>query len=91
MFSLSADGVAFLLLWLSFCPVFRFVRLVFFGRELVIDELVADMKLLLAALRNEVGKTRRILWAVGSVCDGGMTWDDPKTFICEGGIHGASR
>lgn len=61
------------------------------GKELVIDELVADMKLLLAAFRKEVGKTRRIRWAVGSVCDGGMTWDDPKTFIWEGGIQGARR
>lgn len=57
---MSADGVAFLLppsLW----PVLRLDLRGFFGKELVIDELVADMKLLLAALRKDVGKTRKIL------------------------------
>lgn len=61
------------------------------GRELVIELLVAVIKLLLAALRIGVGRARRIRWDVGIEFVGGDACEPPKTFICEGGIHGASR
>ena len=63
------------------------------GRELVMLELVADMKLLLAALRNGVGSALRILWLVGIALVGGSgVWAlAPNTDIWDGGIHGASR
>lgn len=54
------------------------------------EELVALIKLLLAALRIGVGSARRILCDVGIECVGG-SWEAPNTLICEGGIHGARR
>jgi hypothetical protein len=63
----------------------------FLGNELVIELLVAVMKLLFAAFRNEVGSARRIRCDVGMALVGGRACVVPKTFICEGGIQGASR
>lgn len=62
-----------------------------FGNEVVIDVLVADMKLLLATLSIGVGRARRIRCEVGIACVGGRACDPPKTFICDGGIQGARR
>ncbi len=56
-------------------------------------ELVAVIKLLLAAFRNGVGSARRILWLVGIAFVGGSGVFSlaPNTLICDGGIQGASR
>ena len=51
------------------------------GNELVIELLVAVMKLLLAALRIGVGRARRIRCEVGIAFVGGRVCDVPKTFI----------
>lgn len=70
----------------------RFARRGFFGSDVVMDVLVADMKLLLATLRTGVGKARRIRCDVGIEFVGKEVWLlFPKTFICEGGIQGARR
>jgi hypothetical protein len=53
--------------------------------------LVAVMKELFAAFRKGVGRARRILWDVGIALVGGDACAAPNTFICDGGIHGASR
>ena len=56
-------------------------------------ELVAVIKLLLAAFKIGVGNALSILWLVGMAFVGGSgVWAlAPKTDICEGGIQGASR
>jgi len=56
-------------------------------------ELVADMKLLLAAFKNGVGNALSNLWLVGMALVGGrgVCALAPNTDICEGGIHGARR
>lgn len=69
----------------------RFDRRGFLGSDVVIDVLVADMKLLLATLSMGVGRARRIRWEVGMALVGGRFCDPPNTFICEGGIQGARR
>jgi hypothetical protein len=51
------------------------------GRELVMELLVAVIKLLLAALRKVVGKARKIFCEVGIAFVGGSVWDPPNTFI----------
>ena len=51
-------------------PDFRLLRLCF-GRLLVIELLVALMKLELAALRMGVGRARRMRWDVGRELAGG--------------------
>jgi hypothetical protein len=55
--------------------------------------LVADMKLLCAAFKIGVGSALNILWLVGMAFVGGRGVCAllPKTFICDGGIQGASR
>lgn len=92
---MSKLGVTFrLLVVLSLPPllfVLRLPRLGFLGNELVIELLVAVMKLLLAALRMGVGRARRIRCEVGIALVGGRVCDVPKTFIWDGGIHGARR
>ena len=75
----------------SFVVVFLFPRRGFFGKELVMELLVAVMKLLFAALRNGVGKARRIRCDVGMAFVGGSDCEAPNTFIWDGGIHGASK
>jgi hypothetical protein len=64
-----------------------------FGRELVMLELVAVMKLLFAAFRMGVGRALNILWLVGMAFVGGSGVFSlaPNTFICDGGIQGASK
>ena len=62
-----------------------------FGRLLVMELLVALMKLEFAALRIGVGRARRIRCEVGREFAGGdATWP-PNTLIWDGGIHGARR
>ncbi len=61
------------------------------GRLLVIELLVALIKLELAAFKIGVGRARRILWDVGMEFVGGEATCAPKTVICDGGIQGASR
>lgn len=53
--------------------------------------LVALIKLEFAALRMGVGSARRIRCDVGSEFAGGDAFWEPVAFICDGGIHGASR
>lgn len=64
-------------------PLFalRFVLRGFLGRELVMELLVAVMKLLFAALRIGVGRARRIRCEVGMAFVGGSVCDVPNTFI----------
>ena len=76
----------------ALAPVLRLLRRgLFFGSELVMELLVADMKELLAARRNGVGSARRIFCDVGIALVGGEACEPPKVFICDGGIHGASK
>lgn len=69
---------------LAAAPVFGFRferRGLFFGRELVMELLVADMKELFAAFRKGVGRALKMRWEVGIEFAGGDAWDPPKTFI----------
>lgn len=71
MFSLSGFGVV------SRRPVaaaagFRFVLFLSFGRELVMELLVAVMNELLAAFKNGVGNARRMRCEVGMALVGGI-------------------
>jgi hypothetical protein len=75
----------------SFALDFRLPRRGFLGSELVMELLVAVMKLLFAAFRKGVGRARRIRCEVGMALVGGSDCEAPKTFICDGGIHGASK
>lgn len=59
----------------------RFERRGFLGKELVMELLVAVMKLLLAALSRGVGRARRIFCEVGMALVGGSVCDPPNTFI----------
>lgn len=62
-----------------------------FGRLLVMELLVALMKLEFATLSMGVGRARRMRCEVGREFAGGdATWP-PITLICDGGIHGARR
>ena len=70
---------------------FLLLRLGDLGRLLVMELLVALIKLELAALRIGVGSARRMRWEVGSELVGGDATCPPNTFIWEGGIHGARR
>jgi hypothetical protein len=86
-FGISLLSFAAALLFLSRLALFCF------GRELVMLELVAVMKLLLAAFKIGVGSARKIFWLVGMAFVGGNGVFSlaPNTFIWEGGIQGASR
>jgi hypothetical protein len=98
-FSLSGTGIGFrlatalALLSLSppRAPDLRFDLREPLGSDVVIDVLVADMKLLLATLSIGVGNARRIRCEVGMALVGGVACEPPNTLICDGGIHGASR
>jgi hypothetical protein len=56
-------------------------------------ELVAVMKLLLAAFKIGVGSALNILWLVGIAFVGGsgVCALAPNTLIWDGGIHGANK
>jgi hypothetical protein len=69
----------------------RLLRLWDLGRLLVIELLVALIKLEFAAFKIGVGNARRIRWEVGIELVGGEAICPPMTFICEGGIQGARR
>ena len=69
----------------------RFPLPLFFGRLLVIELLVALMKLEFAAFNIGVGRARKIRCEVGIELVGGEAIWAPNTFNWEGGIHGASR
>ena len=62
-----------------------------FGKLLVIELLVALIKLEFAAFKIGVGSARRIRCEVGSEFAGGDAKWPPKTLIWDGGIHGESR
>lgn len=59
----------------------RFARREPFGSDVVMDVLVADMKLLLATLSIGVGSARRIRCEVGIEFVGGVSFEVPNTFI----------
>lgn len=61
------------------------------GSELVMELLVAVMKLLFAAFKIGVGNARRIRCEVGMAFVGGRVCEVPNTFIWDGGIQGARR
>lgn len=69
---------------------FRLLRFCF-GRLLVIELLVALMKLEFATFNIGVGRALRMRCDVGKEFAGGDAICAPKTFIWDGGIHGASR